>query len=109
MDDLTLDQRLREAASYIDDDGFTARVVARLPAPRQQPVALRAPILLGLTLLSSVLAYVLSDGGQFVTAAMLRVAAMPPLVLLMLCCAAGAIVAAAGGVAAVAKTRQARL
>ena len=29
-----LDRQLREAAPYIDDKGFTARVLQQLPAPR---------------------------------------------------------------------------
>ncbi len=29
-----LDRQLRDAAPYIDDDGFTARVLQQLPAPR---------------------------------------------------------------------------
>ena len=36
-DDETLDRQLREAAPYIDDDGFTAHVMARLPAvPKEE-------------------------------------------------------------------------
>jgi len=31
IDDDTLDRQLREAAPYIDDEGFTARVMAKLP------------------------------------------------------------------------------
>jgi hypothetical protein len=31
-----LDQQLREAAPYIDDDGFTARVLQKLPVVRSQ-------------------------------------------------------------------------
>ena len=31
IDDETLDRQLREAVPYINDDGFTARVIARLP------------------------------------------------------------------------------
>ena len=43
-----LDARLREEAAYIDDAGFTARVVQKLPA-RAVGYSLRAVILLGLT------------------------------------------------------------
>lgn len=106
MDDILLDRRLQESVAYIDDKGFTAAVLARLPATGQQRVSLRAPILLGLTLLSSLLAYVLSDGGRFVTTAMLRLATIPPLWLLSFCGLTGLIVAAGGGIAAFAKTRQ---
>ena len=44
IDDKTLDRQLREAVPYINDDGFTARVIARLPAPRSEPRWLRAMI-----------------------------------------------------------------
>ncbi len=56
-----LDARLRDEAAYIDDAGFTARVVRKLPA---RPVRhwLRALILLGVTLVASVIAYFLSGG-----------------------------------------------
>ena len=37
IDDDTLDRQLRDAAPYIDDEGFTARVMARLPAARPEP------------------------------------------------------------------------
>ena len=44
IDDETLDRQLREAVPYINDDGFTARVIARLPAARREPQWLRAMI-----------------------------------------------------------------
>lgn len=106
MDDALLDRRLQEAATYIDDAGFTAGVLARLPAPRQQSMSLRAPILLGLTLLSSVLAYVLSDGGKFMTTALVRLSGMSPVWLLLISAGIGGVVAAGGGLAALVKMRQ---
>src|SRR5439155_11329785 len=62
IDDETLDRQLRDAAPYIDDDGFTARVMARLPAARRESRWLRAMILLGLAILGSGIAYSLSGG-----------------------------------------------
>ena len=59
-----LDRQLREAAPYIDDQGFTSRVLKQLPARRRRRDSLRAVILLGITFLASVLAYGLSDGGR---------------------------------------------
>ena len=53
IDDETLDRQLREAVPYINDDGFTARVIARLPAARREPQWLRAMIVLGLALLGT--------------------------------------------------------
>ncbi len=46
----SLDRQLREAAPYIDDDGFTVRVLRQLPPPRRGRDSLRAVILLGITL-----------------------------------------------------------
>ena len=66
----SLDRQLREAAPYIDDEGFTVRVLRKLPPPRRGRDSLRAVILLGITLLASALAYVLSDGGRFLVVAM---------------------------------------
>jgi len=66
IDDETLDRRLREATPYIDDEGFTARVMAKLPAAPREPRWLRAMILLGLALLGSGIAYLL--GGPFAKA-----------------------------------------
>ena len=51
IDDETLDRQLCEAAPYIDDDGFTARVIASLPAARREPQWLRAMIVVGLALI----------------------------------------------------------
>src|SRR5439155_19924004 len=62
IDDETLDRQLREAAPYIDDDDFTARVMANLPVAQRDPRWLRAMILLGLAILGSGIAYVLSGG-----------------------------------------------
>src|SRR6266536_1359498 len=73
----SLDRQLREAAPYIDDDGFTVRVLRQLPPPRRGRDSLRAVILLGITLLASALAYVLSDGGRFLVIAMARLTALP--------------------------------
>ena len=70
-----LDARLREETPYIDDDGFTARVIQKLPAPR--PRSFRAAILIGLTIAASVIAYLLSDGGRFLIVEAYRLMSMP--------------------------------
>ena len=62
IDDETLDRQLREAVPYINDDGFTARVIARLPATRREPQWLRAMIVVGLALIGTGMAYFLSGG-----------------------------------------------
>jgi hypothetical protein len=98
-----LDRQLREAAPYIDDEGFTARVLQQLPPPRRGHDLLRAAILLGMTFLASVLAYVISGGGRFVSVTIERLAALPALWVFVLALASGLIMAAAGAVAAISR------
>jgi len=100
-----LDRELREAAPYIDDEGFTARVLQQLPPRRPPRDLLRAAILLGMTLLASALAYVVSGGGRFVSITVERLVALPVLWVFVLALASGLIVAAVGATAAVAKGR----
>ena len=73
-----LDKRLREEMPYIDDDGFTALVLQKLPAahPRR---SFRGAILLCATILASLLAYFLSDGGRFLVVEAYRLLSMPVL------------------------------
>ena len=101
-----LDRQLREAAPYIDDDGFTARVLQKLPVARPRRQSLRSAILLGITLLGSALAYTLSDGGRFIAVEMERLAVLPSLWLIALALASGLLVMAGGLIAAISKTRQ---
>ena len=98
-----LDRELREAAPYIEDEGFTARVLQQLPPPRRGHDLLRAAILLGMTFLASVLAYVVSGGGRFVSVTIERLAALPVLWVFALALASGLVVAAAGAVAAISR------
>jgi hypothetical protein len=100
-----LDRELREAAPYIDDAGFTARVLQQLPPPRRRHDLLRAAILLGMTLLASALAYVVSGGGRFISITLERLASLPALWVFLLALASGLVIAAVGGAAAVSKTR----
>lgn len=60
-----LDRQLREdAARTLDDGGFTARVMASLPAPRAERAGwFRAALVLGSTLLGSVLAIAFAPAG----------------------------------------------
>ena len=103
-----LDRELREAAPYIDDKGFTARVLEQLPPPRRRHELLRAAILLGMTFLASVLAYVVSGGGRFVSVTLERLAALPALWVFVLALASGLIMAAAGATAAISRDRALR-
>lgn len=100
-----LDRQLREAAPYIDDDGFTARVLQQLPPPRRSHELMRAAILLGMTLLASVLAYVVSGGGRFVNVTVERLAALPALWVFVLALATGLVIAALGATAALSKAQ----
>jgi len=104
----SLDRQLREAAPYIDDEGFTAHVLRQLPPPRRGRDLLRAVILLGITLLASALAYVLSDGGRFLVIAMARLTALPTLWVLVLALGRGLLFMAGGVVAALSKARELR-
>ena len=94
-----LDARLRDEAPYLDDAGFTARVVQKLPARPVRHV-LRAVILLGVTLVASVIAYLLSDGGWFIAEEVTRFARLP-LPVIWLCAAVATGLVMAGGLAAV--------
>jgi hypothetical protein len=100
-----LDRQLREAAPYIDDEGFTARVLQQLPPPRRGRELLRVAILLGMTFFASALAYVVSGGGRFVSVTLERLAALPALWVFVLALASGLVVAAAGATAAISKDR----
>ncbi len=101
-----VDRQLREAAPYIDDNGFTARVLQQLPAPRRTRRSLRGAILLAATLLASALAYLASDGGRFVVVAMERLSTLPALWLFALAFGSGILVMTAGVIAAFAKASE---
>ncbi len=103
-----LDRQLREAAPYIDDAGFTRRILQQLPARRPSLQRFRATILLGATLVASLIAYLLSDGGRFVSNGVLRLAGMSPLMILLGAGVVGALVMGVGVVAAVSKNHEFR-
>ena len=93
-----LDARLRDDAPYLDDAGFTSRVVQKLPA-RQVRRSYRMFILFGLTLVACFAAFWLAGGTNILFDAFTNVAMMP--VMWMWVCAAGAaFLVMAGGVAA---------
>ena len=108
IDDETLDRQLREAMPYIDDEGFTARVMARLPAARREPQWLRAMILLGLTLLGSAVAYLVSGGGRFVREGVIQLSDFPIWLLLVFAFGCGLVVGAFAVIVAVRKTPEVR-
>lgn len=107
LQDDWLDARLREESPYIDDDGFTARVVQRLPA-RRQSRSLRTAILLCATVVASVVAYVLSGGGAFLRETAAFLVAMPLSTVCALAGVSALLVMVAGAAAAVSKSRELR-
>ncbi|HUK82668.1 MAG TPA: hypothetical protein VLZ12_08575 [Verrucomicrobiae bacterium] len=84
-----LEDALRQDPLYINDDGFTARVVATLPRRRKR-VWLRGTILVGMAALGWVIALFVLPGEQFVSESMLKLVTarslslslLPPLVLI---------------------------
>ena len=102
----SLDRQLRDAAPYIDDEGFTARVLQQLPPSRPTRYSFRALILLGVTILASVLSYVLSDGGRFIDRGLAWLSALPVLWILALALGSGILVTSLGIAAAIANNRQ---
>jgi hypothetical protein len=103
-----LDRQLREAAPYIDDGGFTRRVVAILPAPGAGRQRVRAAILLGVTVLASLLAYLLSGGGRFVGDGVMRMGQLSPLGLLYVTGAVALLITGIGVTAVLSKDRDLR-
>jgi hypothetical protein len=101
-----LDRQLRDAAPYINDEGFTARVLRQLPSPRQAHRSFRGAILLTITLLASVLAYLVSDGGRFLVVEATRLTTLPTLWLFALALGSGILVMAGGVIAAISKTME---
>jgi hypothetical protein len=106
IDDDTLDRQLRDAAPYIDDDGFTVRVIARLPAARREPRWLRAMILLGLTMLGSGIAYLLSGG--LIREGVIQLSNFPIWLLLVFAFGCGLVVGAFAVIFAIRKTPEVR-
>jgi hypothetical protein len=107
MDETTqedwLDRQLRDGAPYIEDHGFTTRVLAMLPPAKQPQQSLRTIILIGVTAIGSALAYTLSDGGRFVAVEMARLSTLPPLSVYALAFGSGLLVMTAGLIAAMSK------
>jgi len=101
-----LDRKLQEAAPYIEDEGFTARVLQQLPVPRRAGQFLRPFILVGMSAFASALTYVLSDGGRFILVEMFRLTTIPTLWVVAFALASGMLVMAGGIFAAMSKSNQ---
>ena len=108
IDDETLDRQLREAVPYINDDGFTARVIAMLPVGRREPQWLRAMIVIGLALIGTAMAYFLSGGGTFVRQGVVQMADFPIWLLLVFAFGCGLVVGAFAVIFAIRKTPEVR-
>jgi hypothetical protein len=106
--DETLDRQLRDAAPYIDDEGFTARVITRLPSTRREPRWLRVMILVGLTVLGSGVAYLLCGGGRFVREGVIQLSSFPIWLLLVFAFGCGLVVGAFAVIFAIRKTPEVR-
>jgi hypothetical protein len=102
-----LDRRLRDEMPYIDDAGFTARVVQKLPAPGRQR-SFRAAILLSITVLASIVTYLASDGGRFLIVAAYRLAEMPLLFISLVAISGTLVATAVAASAALSSAREQR-
>jgi hypothetical protein len=94
----SLDARLRDEASYLDDAGFTSRVLQKLPARRVRR-SYRALILIGITLVACLVAFRLSGGSGLFFEGVTYVTMMPVTVM-WLCVGAVAALVMAGSLAA---------
>src|SRR5207248_8678546 len=104
ISDEALDRKLQEAAPYLEDDGFTARVLQQLPQQVRRAEFLRPFILVAMSALASALTYVLSDGGRFLVVEMFKVTTIPTLWVVVFALASGMLVMACGIFAAMSKT-----
>ena len=102
--DEAFDAFLREATPYIDDAGFTARVVQRLPARTKR--SSRAFILFFVTLLASAITYTLSGGGEFLIIGFGRLATLPVLWVLILAAVCSLLFTSVAAAAALSRTRR---
>ncbi len=100
-----LEARLREEMRYIDDAGFTARVMQRLPV-KPASSKLRAAILLLAAALASVLAFSISDGGRFVFDGVARLSALSLFSIYLLALGCGIVGTIVAGSAALSTARQ---
>jgi len=99
-----LDAKLRDEAPYIDDAGFTSRVVQKLPA-RQVRRSYRVFILLGITLAGCIAAFWFAGGTSLAFDAYANVAMLPVMWLWIFTAAAGVLVMAGALAAALARSR----
>jgi hypothetical protein len=99
-----LDARLRDESPYLDDAGFTSRVMRKLPA-RHVRRSYRAVILLGITLAACIAAFWLAGGTSLAFDAYANVAMLPVIWMWIFAAAVGFVVMAGGLAAAVSRSR----
>jgi uncharacterized integral membrane protein len=99
-----LDARLRDEAPYIDDAGFTSRLVQKMPV-RQVRRSYRAIILIGITLAACIAAFLLAGGSNFAFETFANVAFLPRTTILILAGIAGVLVMVGGLAAALSRVR----
>ena len=104
LDEL-LDARFRDEAPYIDDAGFTARVMKQLPRRRVSWVSQRSIVILAATILSVVVAYFASGEGMFIHDAFARISTLQQLQLILIIVACGITMTIAGLWAALGRER----
>jgi uncharacterized membrane protein YwzB len=103
LDDL-LDARLRDETPYIDDAGFTLRVMKQLPRRRLSWNSQRAVVILLATIVSVVVAYFASGEGMFIHDAFARISGLEQLQLILIIVACGITMTIAGLWAALARS-----
>src|SRR5437867_3589042 len=103
--DNLLDARLRDETPYIDDAGFTVRVMKQLPRRRVSRNTQRSLVIFAATVVSVVIAYFASGEGMFVHDAFARMSGLKPVQLLLLILACGTGMTIAGLWAALTRTR----
>ena len=99
-----LDARLRDEAPYIDDAGFTSRVVQKMPV-RHVRRSYRAFILVGITLAACIAAFLLAGGTNFAFDTFANIAFLPRTTVLLIAGAAGVLVMVGGLAAALSRAR----
>ena len=100
----SLDARLRDEMPYIEDAGFTPRVVQKLPA-RQVRRSYRVFLLLGITLAACLVAFWFAGGTSLALDAYSNVAMLPVMWMWIFAAAVGVLVMAGGLAAAVSRSR----
>src|SRR3954462_5129276 len=100
----SLDAQLRDEAPYIDDAGFTSRVMHQLPA-RQVRRSYRNFILLGITLAACLVAFWLAGGTSLAFDAFANVAFVPVTWMFVGVGAVGVLIMAGGVAAALSRSR----